>query len=400
MLLLSNNWRKIGLAVIGMTFYCLLFAQKPICGNEVFYRDSISIEKTFEFERVIAQWLGNNALQYRTEIVIPVVVHIVWNKPEENLSDDLVLSQIDALNRDYNAENTDIIKVPDEFYSVIGETGIRFCLAASDPQGNPTIGITRKRTNKLNIGLSDDIFFTASGGSDAWNTNDYLNIWVASTGDLISGLGTYPGQATQEKTGVIVHPKYFSINGHRRYGLGRVATHEVGHYLGLKHTWGDDIDCSTDDEVTDTPPQKMAYIGCPDYPQNGCSSSEMFMNFMDYVDDPCMVMFTKGQKQRIIATINTYRIGLLSSNVGCLIPQNTDDRQLSIYPNPSTGTYTVEFKTGYAGIIKYDLYNSLGNHIAHSERLINNKLYIDLHELSAGIYLIKIGEAVYKLMKI
>lgn len=386
--------------LLGLCYCCITNGQKLVCGNEIFFIDSLSREKINDADKIIAYYLSHDYVNSRTEITIPVVVHIVWHEHEEKLSDALVLSQIEALNRDFNTNNIDIHDVPDEFKTVIGNAHIRFCLAAIDPNGTPSTGIVRVQSDKSEIGLTNDLYFSANGGSDAWDTDKYLNIWVANTGNLISGFGTYPNLVVPEKTGVVIHPKYFGINNHPKYGLGRVATHEIGHYLGLNHLWADDLDCNTDDEVNDTPTQQAAYTGCPNYPQSGCSESEMFMNFMDYVDDPCMVMFTKGQSDRMLATINLYRNGLINGQVSCLASHNFAQNPLQIYPNPSSGLFHCKYLTAPVSIIKYGLYNSVGQLLQADEQLINQDFYIDLQLFSSGFYFLKIEGETYKLVKI
>jgi len=178
--LLSNY-----LLVLGLCYCCITNGQKPVCGNELFFKDSMSRKKINETDKIIAYYLSHDFRDGRSEITIPVVVHIVWHDKIENLSDALVLSQIDAINRDFNSENDDKKDIPDEFKPVNGNANIRFCLAATDPQGKTTTGIVRVYTNKSEIGIKDNLYFSTEGGSDAWNTERYLNIWVTNTGKLI-----------------------------------------------------------------------------------------------------------------------------------------------------------------------------------------------------------------------
>ncbi len=377
-----------------------LFAQKPDCGNELINKDSSSVQRARMYETNIAAYLADPALVYRSEIIIPVVVHIVWYTPEQNVSDALVLSQIEALNRDFNAENADITRVPDEFKPFIGIGGIRFCLAAADPAGNRTTGITRRQADTILIGLSEKVFYTDKGGENAWDTEKYLNIWVADMGTQLAGFGSIPNESIPEKTGVAINYKFFGVNGHAKYGLGRTATHEIGHFLGLKHPWGDDTDCETDDEVADTPPQLNPHKGCPAYPQSSCTASDMFMNFMDYVNDPCMFLFTEGQKQRMLATLTLYRPGLLNTDVPYLQAPSSNALHIAIYPNPSNGLFTIACSPAALRIIHYSLFNNLGQIIAQKELLVNDVIPIDLSSFSSGIYIINIEGRGYKLVKL
>lgn len=369
--------------------------QKRICGNEIFWQDKASNEKKKITDDLLKKYLSSNFLESRSQITIPVVVHVLWFDPSENVSDAVITEQLEILNQAFSKSNPDITNVPEEFKSVTGSTKIRFCLANTSPESEPTIGIIRKQTTIPEIGLTENLYDSNAGGSETWNSAKYLNIWIANTGRIISGFGTYPNQTPSEKTGVVIHPKYFGKNNQPKFGLGRTLIHEVGHYLGLFHLWGDDSDCASDDGVDDTPPQLKSYRGCPSYPQSGCSPSEMFMNYMDYVDDHCMYFFTKGQSDRMFATINLFRPGLLDSEVTCV---DDFDLQTKIYPNPSFGSFT--FETNKPISDKIFILNQLGQQIHPLIQSEDNNLILDISLYPSGIYFIKIKNKVYKIVKL
>ncbi len=345
-----------------------------------------------QFDEYLSRQISPSFLR-GTTITIPVIVHIVKHQEDETVSDETVFSQIDALNRDFNAHNPDLNKVPQEFKKYIATSGIRFCITNKDTNGNATNGILRIRTNIKVIGLKDSLFDTKLGGSTAWNSNKYLNIWVANTGEYITGIGSFPNLVPANKSGVVIHPRYFGKNSTSKFGLGRVAVHEVGHFFGLYHTWGKVTDtiCSTDDEVADTPLQLLAYSGCPNYPQYSCGLSSLFMNFMDYVNDPCMLMFTEGQMQRMLTTIATYRAGLLHSIASCAIDSHKDI-DCFVFPNPTAGQIKINWKIGSnteGGTIR--LINGQGQQIfQHSILTETDDLVLDLPNISNGLYLLSI----------
>ncbi|MFM2393177.1 MAG: hypothetical protein RLZZ546_1159 [Bacteroidota bacterium] len=311
-----------------LLFSSTLLAQERICGNE--YLKYPNTLKNNEHE------IFNSN---RSPISIEVVIHVVYNTQSENISDNLISSQLEILNQAFNAENADLSQVPYEFKNIIANVGIRFCLASKDEKGNNANGIIRVPTSKKEIGLTDDLYFTNRSGSDAWNTDKYLNIWVANTGDNISGFGTFPGMSDFYKTGLVIHPKYFGKNNHPKYGLGKTTVHELGHFFGLLHTWGETSDCNEDDGINDTPLQMKSYKGCPPYPQSGCSESEMFMNFMDYVDDKCMYFFTTGQKEKMLSVLEVYRKELKNVDIECHSKEAND---FTLFPNPTDGIFNIE----------------------------------------------------------
>lgn len=273
----------------------------------------------------------------RVIYTIPTVVHVVYRNANENVSDAQIFSQIDALNKDYRKLNTDISQVPSAWTSLASDVGIEFCLASRDPQGNPTTGITRTASSQSTFDTSNDnMKFDNTGGKSAWPSDQYLNLWVCDLDGTLLGYAQFPGQGSPATDGVVIDFDDFGTIGTASapFNLGRTATHEIGHWLGLYHIWGDEPNCAQDDGIADTPQQKDKNYGCPSFPQGSsqtggsCSGSNpgsMFMNYMDYVNDACMYMFTNGQKVNMIAALTQQRAALLTSN-GCL----------SVIPNPNT----------------------------------------------------------------
>lgn len=228
-------------------------------------------------------------------IEIPVVVHVVYNTAQENISAAQVQSQIDVLNEDFNNTNADRTKVPAEFTDEQTSVGIRFVLDRT----------LRVNTRVKSWSTNDAVKNSKRGGSDAVDPSYYLNMWVCNLGQGLLGYAQFPG-GNPATDGVVC---LYSAFGSRAkatgtyvnaYDLGRTTTHEVGHWLNLRHIWGD-ATCGND-QVGDTPTAHGANYGCPGTIA-GCVSGEreMTMNYMDYTDDVCMYMFTTGQKARVEA---------------------------------------------------------------------------------------------------
>jgi Pregnancy-associated plasma protein-A len=240
-------------------------------------------------------------------VTIPVVVHVVHRTDDENISDAQVKSQIDVLNRDFRAKNSDKSKVPAAWKSLVIDSNIQFALATKDPRGRKTTGITRTATTVPAFGPDNGVKSKLTGGRNPWPTARYLNMWVCNLSGGLLGYAQFPGGPTKTD-GVVVLYSAFGNRGKVKppFNKGRTATHEVGHFLGLRHIWGDRNDCTGNDFVADTPPARQANTGKPKFPLITCNNGpngDMFMNYMDYVDDAAMFMFTAGQVARMNATL-------------------------------------------------------------------------------------------------
>jgi hypothetical protein len=238
---------------------------------------------------------------------IPVVVHVVYNASQQNISAVQINTQIKALNRDYAAQNTDKSSVPPVWKGLVTDTGIRFEMAKTDPAGKKSNGITRTRTSAQLFTDDDAVKSSATGGANAWPADRYLNLWVCRLGGGLLGYAQFPG-GNPKTDGVVINYRAFGTQGTAvaPFNLGRTAVHEIGHWLNLRHIWGDAEDCSGNDFVDDTPNAQHPNFGKPGHPHISCNNGpngDMFVNYMDYVDDDTMVMFTAQQVSRMSATL-------------------------------------------------------------------------------------------------
>jgi len=267
-------------------------------------------------------------------ITIPVVVHVVWNTASENLSTAQIQSQIDVLNEDFRRTNPDASNTLAQFQGVAADSEIEFCLATTDPTGAPTTGITRRQTSVSSFGTSGNpVKFNSSGGTDAWPRDSYMNIWVCDISSGILGYAQFPG-GPASTDGIVCDYAYFGRYGSAQspYNLGRTATHEVGHWLNLRHIWGDG-GCGVDDLVADTPVSDGPNYSCS-LSHVSCGSVDMVQNYMDYTNDSCMNVFTTGQKNRMRALFASggFRASILNSTAcGPVVPPTADWQVNNLY---------------------------------------------------------------------
>lgn len=278
------------------------------------------MQRSEDLENFIQQAISSGQVNAEKAVInIPVVVHVVYNTSSQNISDAQIQSQITVLNKDFRKLNSDVSNTPSVFSTLVADCEINFCLASVDPNGNATNGIVRKSTSVSSFSDNDAMKYSSQGGSDAWPSSSYLNLWVCKLSSGLLGYAQFPGgPATTD--GVVINYTAFGSTGTAQapFNKGRTATHEVGHWLNLRHIWGD-ATCGND-LVSDTPTHYTDNGGCPSHPKsNSCgTSAEMFMNYMDYTNDACMYMFTNGQKSRMQALfVNGGARASLKSSNGC-----------------------------------------------------------------------------------
>ncbi|HAP63307.1 MAG TPA: zinc metalloprotease, partial [Cytophagales bacterium] len=241
-----------------------------------------------------------NQFQSRAEvtgvITIPVVVHVVYNNSTENISDAQINDQIRIINEDFRATNSDFNQVPALFAGRAADSEFEFVLDQ----------IVRVSTSRTSFSSNDAMKSSSTGGSNAIDPSTKLNMWVCDLSGGLLGYAQFPGGALSTD-GVVMDYQYFGSIGTATapFDKGRTTTHEIGHWLNLRHIWGDG-GCSVDDFVSDTPVMGGSNGGCPSFGINSCNEGsgdepDMWMNYMDYMNDACMYMFTEGQKSRMRA---------------------------------------------------------------------------------------------------
>ena len=247
----------------------------------------------------------------RTDYSIPVVFHIVHKNFSERIARRRIYNQLDALNRDFNLRNYDVEQVENSFVENISSPNISFCLAQVTQNGQVLKGIRYQHTTIDNIGdvLSSSthlVKYDSLGGSNAFDPEEILNVWICDMGEFLLGHSTFPNVAGESSDGIVLD--YTNFTDDASNALGRTLVHEVGHYLGLCHLSGcGSGDCVDDDGFSDTPFQDTEYFGCPDLNSSSCGQKNMVQNFMSQSDEACILFFTEMQSRAMKNTLTNER---------------------------------------------------------------------------------------------
>lgn len=367
--------------------------------------------------------------------VIPVVFHVVLTEGQIRAIggntgiEQRINAQMEVLNRDFNAMNADSTAIPGGFKQLFGNTGISFGLAHTTPDGLATPGyeIVTTQRNGFNLeggwgsgfGFSGVKYFSG-GGVNAWDVESYLNIWIinplenASATNILglaipAYLATPNNGISPVETGIVLHYGAFGNAGEvpgvylSGSDLGRTLTHEVGHFFELLHIWGDDegkcpFTGGEDDGIADTPPQAYSSTGCGNYPEyDGCSRDGdgiMYMNYMDYSNDSCLLMFTHQQAARMRDAIrvgaNVYSLTQQPWLLQYPDPLNPiADNDYVVYPNPADNVLNISFRKLAKGLKSIHIVDIAGRVIFTEEYERQSSFYsLQTEVLQAGIYFV------------
>jgi Pregnancy-associated plasma protein-A/Secretion system C-terminal sorting domain len=410
---------KFFLTVLGVLWSLATVQAQSVCASQEYLLQEVKKDpsllsrlqkaEAFSNNQLHQEWLsgaaGSSPSPQLTVIRIPVVVHIIYNKAEQNITDAQVRSQLDVLNQEFRKKHADTSLIPAAFRPLAADCHFEFSLATINPDGYATSGIVRKATGRYSFGVDDKIKFSATGGDDAWDSERYLNIWV---GNMVSGVIGYSSAlgGPKEKDGIVVTYFAFGTTGKASapYNKGRTAIHEIGHWMGLRHIWGDQI-CGSDG-IDDTPQQSDATRGCPGgVIKASCNSSAagvMYNNYMDLTNDACTNMFTLGQRDKMRASFlpGGAHHSLTLSNTATATPLPDPEPELpaplkviKVYPNPSSSRFRVDVGPNEALIGQLlTVHNQLGQQVMQV-KLTSTVTEINLSAFRDGVYFLRANGA-------
>jgi hypothetical protein len=362
------------------------YQQKQTANNPI----SVNKINTTDFSGQNNRTPGTEGTGTANVITIPVVVHVLYHTPNQKISDAVIIEQIKTLNKCFRRQNADSANTPAVFKPLAADCEIEFKLATSDPRKRNTTGIVKKYTPVTNWAFDDKMKFSSEMGDDAWDPKSYLNIWVCSMEEFAGYSSLVNGPENVD--GLVI--------GFAAFGPGyKTIVHEAGHWLNLKHLWGDEY-CG-DDAVADTPKQATYTPGCPSAIRITCGNGpygDMYSNYMDFTSDECINLFTLGQKARMRALFEagSPRYSLLSSaglNPPLIfeVPLPEEDPKWlhpKLYPNPATTQMTLDLSYDVRWMGKTIYITNMVGQTIMNVMITSKNQQIDISRLQPGMYFI------------
>lgn len=398
--------------IIKLILFLLIFTNiysQNICSTDEYNKpfQDANPERYAQIERDIQNYLNTSKQRAGYQITIPVVFHIVYNDVIENIHDSIIYQQLEILNKSFNARNADTIILTDTLKKWVGDFKINFELAYIDPNGLPTGGITRTQTSMSAFTYYGNYVKKEYNGKAPWSTNRYLNIWVCDLDNYL-GYSQFPG-GPEETDGVVLD---WQIVGNQSNLLnypdsytsqwtgGKIAVHEVGHWLNLYHPWGNPgpgvIQCA-DDYIPETGLQELPVYpsdGCPDTLFSECDHAPFYQtaervfvkNYMEYSGNNCAVCFTKNQVLRGLASLNTYRTEIIENYQPR--PTINQFKETEVNPTYTQGRIYIElpYYSGEAFILIYDISGKIVYTSKTNQRF--NEIFLNN---SDGMYIVNIS---------
>jgi hypothetical protein len=370
------------------------FAQQRNCGFNAECEIMGITDGDFELLNAKLSLPENQKLVWRDEIVIPLVFHVLNRSgATKKISESEIYFQIDKLNEAFSGQNYDLSCVPLEFLPFIGKSNIRFCLGYRLKDGEKERGMIFKTTDFENFGdeLTESsnqrkkVKHDSYGGSDQWDSDKYINVWISEL-SFFEGITDPLGlpEDLKNEEGIVIDLEVIDISK-----KGKVLVHEMGHYFSLLHIWGNkDGECTEDDGIDDTPQQSGPYYGCPHSLQYSCNTSNMYVNYMDYTNEYCSLMFTKEQVKRMENCISIIRPELMKQD-NCYSFVPAENFLNDIFVLQDAGYISIIYENIKHPDIKVSLYSTSGEKVLSSVIKDGETSYsIDKVNISSGIYIL------------
>ncbi|MEM1119090.1 MAG: zinc-dependent metalloprotease [Bacteroidota bacterium] len=376
--------------------------------------DTTIVAKRAALETTIQQTY--TSITVPVDPVIPIIFHVLYQNEQQRVSEQQLLAQVEALNRDFGLENsgnfTHQALERENFNSTSERIGLRFCL----PQlGGDSTAINYYSVNQSTWQFDNAMKDPARAGVRPWNPQQFLNVYVVDLHDTLAVAGYAQMPEAADSTDAIVLDYRFVAGSDAPYDLGRTLVHLVGNWLGLYSIWGEYPCDPRGDRVYDTPNHNAPNLGCPPYRHvSTCYQkklvTEQTMNFMDSSDDACVSMWTTGQKYRLFACLQATRSGVLQHNYTCLPTsellaeseaRSTEARplaiilsdQVQVFPNPSNDYVQVALDLKNSRPVRIELSDLTGKRLFEKTNVLPTETVpIKTTAWQSGIYILTVSQ--------